>query len=86
MNLSFEPDIVCPHVGKRIDECLVCKSRKCNHRIFSVDGGWSYDEIACQLHSAELYEHADIYAAGIFKYRFETTGLVKRGEKVFLNI
>jgi hypothetical protein len=65
---------------KRKDECLVCGSRKCNHRIFSVNGGsWSYDEISCQSHSAELYEDAGKYQG--LKCYFETTLTVKRGDK-----
>lgn len=66
---------------KRKDECIVCNSRKCNHRIFSVNGGWSYDEIACQRHSVELYEHAAAANVSGMKCCFETTGTVKRGEK-----
>lgn len=63
---------------KRRDECIVCNSRKCNHRVFSV--GLSYDEIACQRHTTELYEHAANVSG--MKCYFETTGAVKRGEKV----
>ncbi len=66
---------------KRKDECLACCSRKCNHRIFSVNYGcvFVYDEIACQSHSAELYEDSDKYQG--LKCYFETTHTVKRGDK-----
>jgi hypothetical protein len=67
---------------KRKDECLVCGVRNCNHRVFSVHSYgcvFVYDEIACQSHSAELYKNADSYQG--LKCYFETTGIVKRGDK-----
>lgn len=65
---------------KRKDECLACKSRKCSHRIVSK-GLW-YDEIACSLHVRDLYEHANNKAKKVETLSMETTGRVKRGERV----
>jgi hypothetical protein len=67
---------------KRKNECLFCTSRKCNHRIVSVDDGKTYDEIACRKHVKELYKHSDENASGIEKHHIETTGTLYRSESV----
>ncbi len=44
---------------KRKDECLFCKKRSCYERVVSVDGGWQYDEVACENHVLDLRKHSD---------------------------
>jgi hypothetical protein len=45
-------------MGKRIDECLFCSSRKCHARIVrSLEP--KYDEIACDKHVRDLQLHND---------------------------
>ena len=65
---------------KRIDECLLCKSRSCYERVLSSkDGGKTYDEIACINHIQELYKHSDRTAPKVMKYFISSTAKQKRG-------
>lgn len=67
-------------MAKRKDECLFCRSRRCNNRVISsVDNGETYDEIACSRHRRDLDNHADRTYTGM-KIYMETTGAYKRGE------
>ena len=67
---------------KRKDECLFCTKRKCNERVVSVDGGKTYDEIACFDHVYSLHSHSDTAAPGVMKHFISSTGKQVRG-KVF---
>lgn len=62
----------------RKDQCLFCASRKCYHRIVTIDYG--YDEIVCSRHIKELEQHADETLNGKLRCNIESTGQVKRGE------
>jgi len=67
---------------KRPNECLFCTSRKCYTHIYSSDGGKTYNEIACQRHVNELYEHSDKMAAGVLKRYCTSTGTRDRREMI----
>ena len=67
----------------RKDQCLFCKSRKCNTRIVSSeDNGKTYDEVACTRHSADLHKHSDVSAPKVMKLFISSTGALKRGEDI----
>ena len=59
---------------KRPNECLFCTSRRCYVHIYSSDAGKTYNEIACQKHTKELYKDADERAAGVLKRFCESSG------------
>jgi hypothetical protein len=72
--------------AKRKDECLFCNSRSCYERLFSfVDGGKTYDEIACRQHVEDLYKHAyGRKTSGVRICSMSSTGKHKRGEAIDL--
>jgi hypothetical protein len=52
---------------KRKDECLFCSRRKCYARVFSLEPGRKYDEIACIEHIQELHTHSDKAVPGVLR-------------------
>ena len=65
---------------KRKDQCLFCKRRKCYERVVSIDGGKTYDEIACPDHVEQLHKHSDKHAPNIIKHFISSTAPHARGE------
>jgi len=71
----------------RKNQCLFCTSRKCGTRIVSTeDNGKTYDEVACDRHSADLHKHSDIVAPKVMKLFMSSTGVLKRGEDISSNL
>jgi predicted metal-binding protein len=72
-------------MNKRKDECLFCTSRKCHTRIVRQEKP-SFDEIACDNHSKELYKFANLAlggkGSGVFRHHISSTGILKRGDDV----
>jgi len=65
----------------RSNQCKFCMSRKCHVRIVTKD--YSYDEVACTIHTHKLEIDADDTlgrGVGILREHISSTAYLRRGE------